>query len=110
MAETPPGLVEAKIAEGNALEHRLTVIETAITAGFERMGEAIQSVDERVKVQNSRIGKLEEWKHTREKALAFARGIAEGRAGITKTQLAALGVFVAAVPAVIDITFRLLGG
>lgn len=92
------------------LEHRLTAIESAIhsaailqAAELRTLSIEVAGVKEAVKVQNSRIGKLESWKQ-------WATGLAEGRAQIGRGQLAFFAVAGPLLFAGINIAFQVWGG
>lgn len=97
------------------VEHRLTKIEEAIRMGFGavdvRMAKhesMLSAVDQKLDVQNGRIGKLEEWRRSMEKAAEYARGVIAGRTSITKTQLAIAGGALGLLMAVVDIGVKFL--
>ena len=50
------------MVEDKEIEHRLTAIETTMSLGFMQTTTAINGVGDKVKIQNNRIGKLEEFR------------------------------------------------
>lgn len=101
--------------DGVQLEHRLSSIERELQAGMERIAAEIRTgtietrgMKEQLQRQNGRVTKLEEWRQIQETAAAFARGVADGRAGITRTQMAILALVGPLVFAGADLAIRLV--
>lgn len=95
------------------IEHRLGSIESKLDLGFARTSAELKTasielagVKDHVKRQNGRIGKLEDWQSERREALAREQGAADGRAQISKTQLALLAAVGPAAIAALDIIVR----
>ena len=81
------------------LEHRLTQIEEAIKSGAalqaaetRTLAVEVAGMKHQVKEQNGRIGKLEQWRQDADRVAAFVKGVAEGKAEISKGQIAFLTV------------------
>jgi len=111
------------------LEHRLTLIEEQMRAGFDTLQaeakttiiemagmknelrtntEKVAALEAQVGRQNGRVRMVEDWIAERKLQLARAAGVVEGRTGLTRTQLAVLGVLMPASFAVLDMGLRLL--
>jgi len=111
------------------LEHRLTLIEEQMRAGFDTLQaeakttiiemagmknelrtntEKVAALEAQVGRQNGRVRMVEDWIADRKLQLARAAGVVEGRTGLTRTQLAVLGVLMPASFAVLDLGLRLL--
>ena len=97
------------------LEGRLTRIEDGLTNGLDRIAVEIRTTSvevsgmkEAVKRQNGRVGKLEEWRIEMDRIAAHARGVADGRAGITRMQMAFLTIVGPIMFALADLGLRYL--
>lgn len=97
------------------LEHRLMELRAEMALGFGEMRAELRTatievagMKQQLAKQNGRIRVLEEWVQERRLQLARAAGVVEGRTGLTRTQLAVLGVLMPASFAVLDLGLRLL--